>query len=157
MIFPFLFFKKFLFYLFIFLQPHLWHMEVPRVGVKSEVQLRPMWQLAAMPDPCPNRRGQGERPGIEPASSQRQCWVLNPLSHNGNSLFSFLILVIRVFFFLTSLAKDLSTLLIFWNNELLVSMIFFYYFYVLNFIGFHSHLYYILPFVCFGFCFFFAF
>ena len=26
------------------------------------------------------------RPGIEPASSQRQCWVLNPLSHNRNSL-----------------------------------------------------------------------
>ena len=25
------------------------------------------------------------RPGIQPASSQRPCWVLNPLSHNGNS------------------------------------------------------------------------
>ena len=25
-------------------------------------------------------------PGIEPTSSQRQCWVLNPLSHNRNSL-----------------------------------------------------------------------
>ena len=25
------------------------------------------------------------RPGIEPVSSQRQCWVLNPWSHNGDS------------------------------------------------------------------------
>ena len=25
------------------------------------------------------------RPGIKPASSKRQCWVLNPLSHSGNS------------------------------------------------------------------------
>ena len=30
------------------------------------------------------------RPGIEPASSQTLCWVLNPLSHNGNSIFAFL-------------------------------------------------------------------
>ena len=26
------------------------------------------------------------RPGIKPTSSERQCQVLNPLSHNGNSL-----------------------------------------------------------------------
>ena len=25
---------------FFFLRPHLWHMEIPRVGVKSELQLR---------------------------------------------------------------------------------------------------------------------
>ena len=25
------------------------------------------------------------RPGMEPASSQTLCWILNPLSHNGNS------------------------------------------------------------------------
>ena len=25
------------------------------------------------------------RPGIEPTSSQRQCWILSPWSHNGNS------------------------------------------------------------------------
>ena len=31
------------------------------------------------------------RPGIEPASSRTLCWVLNPLSHNGNSLMHFLI------------------------------------------------------------------
>ena len=49
------------------------------------------------------------RPGIEPTSSQRQPWVLNPLSHNGNSLTNVLDLV---FFFMacwSSLARD-STL-----------------------------------------------
>ena len=29
-----------------------------------------------------------ERPGIQPATSWRLCWVLNPLSHNGNSGFN---------------------------------------------------------------------
>ena len=35
---------------------------------------------------------QGERPGIEPTSSQQQCRVPNPLNHNrssGNSIFDF--------------------------------------------------------------------
>ena len=27
------------FFFFFFLGPHLWHMEVPKLGVKSEVQL----------------------------------------------------------------------------------------------------------------------
>ena len=30
------------------------------------------------------------RPGIKPAPSQTLCWALNPLSHNGNSLFGLL-------------------------------------------------------------------
>ena len=55
-----------------FLQPHLWHMEVPRLGVELELQLlqghtnarsephlRPMPQLVAMPDPQPTERSQG--------------------------------------------------------------------------------------------------
>ena len=31
------------------------------------------------------------RPGIKPKSSQRQHWVLNPLSHNRNSRFGFVL------------------------------------------------------------------
>ena len=31
--------NKFFFFFFVFLGPHLWHMEVPRLGVKSELQL----------------------------------------------------------------------------------------------------------------------
>ena len=30
--------------LFVCLWPHLWHMEIPRLGVESELQLRPMPQ-----------------------------------------------------------------------------------------------------------------
>ena len=50
------------FFFFVFLGLHPWHMEVPRLGVKSELQLSatampdpsPLWstpQLMAMPDP----------------------------------------------------------------------------------------------------------
>ena len=62
-------------YLFIFfLDSYLQHMEVPRLGVKSEMQLRatpqpqqhrsepclqPMLQLEAMPDLQPTEKGQG--------------------------------------------------------------------------------------------------
>ena len=41
--------KKF-FFLF-FLGPHLWHMEVTRLGVKSELQLLAYTTATAMPDP----------------------------------------------------------------------------------------------------------
>ena len=34
-----------------FLWPHPQQVEVPRLGVKSEVHLRPTLQLVAMPDP----------------------------------------------------------------------------------------------------------
>ena len=48
-----------LIYLFVCLGPHLWHMEVPRVGVESELHLRPT------PQP-------------------QQCQILNPLSEARN-------------------------------------------------------------------------
>ena len=78
-----------------FLRLHLWHMEVPRLGVKLELQLRPRsqpqqhWIQApsiTYAAACGNTRPltHRARPGIEPISSQRQCWVLNLLSHNGN-------------------------------------------------------------------------
>ena len=37
--------------LFFFLWMHLWYMEVTRLGVELELQLRPMLQLVVMPDP----------------------------------------------------------------------------------------------------------
>ena len=49
---------SFFFFFFFFSTPQ--HMVVPRAGMKSELQLRPMRQL-------------------------RQCWILNPLCHSGNS------------------------------------------------------------------------
>ena len=38
---------------FSFLGPHLWHMEVPRLGVKSECSCQPAPQFMSMPDPSP--------------------------------------------------------------------------------------------------------
>ena len=61
--------KKFFF--FVFLGPHLQHMEVPRLGVKLELQLLAYATATAMPDPsciC----------GLH--SSLQQCQILNPLS-----------------------------------------------------------------------------
>ena len=41
-------------YLFIFLGPHPWHMEVPRVGVEWELQLLAYTTATAMPDHRPS-------------------------------------------------------------------------------------------------------
>ena len=58
------------FYSFIWL--HLWHMEVPGLGVKSELQLQAYATATAMPDPscliCNLHH------------SSRQCQILNPLT-----------------------------------------------------------------------------
>ena len=53
-------------------------------NARSKPHLWPMSQLEATPDPSLTHWA---RPGIEPASSWRQCGVLSPLSHNGNSFF----------------------------------------------------------------------
>ena len=71
----------FIFYIFFcFLQPHLWHMEVPRLGVESELQL-PAYATATRSELCLTyTTAHGNtgslthwvRPGIRPASS----WTL---------------------------------------------------------------------------------
>ena len=87
----------FLIYFFSFLGPHLRHMAVPRLGVELELQLGPMpqpWQCqipttsVAYAIACGNAEclTHWAAPGIEPTSSQTLCRVLNPLSHNVNSL-----------------------------------------------------------------------
>ena len=56
---------------FFFLGPHLWHMEVPGLGVELELQLPAYTTVTATPDPshiC----------DLQHSSWQR--WVLNPLS-----------------------------------------------------------------------------
>ena len=85
-----------------FLWLHLQHMEVSRLRVQTELQLRPTpqpWQhqiwaaSAAYAAACGNARSSTQlaRSGIEFTSSQRQCQVLNLLSHSGNSQFSHLL------------------------------------------------------------------
>ena len=48
-----------LFLLCVFLEVHLQHTEVPRLGVESESRLQPTPKLRAMPDPYPTERGRG--------------------------------------------------------------------------------------------------
>ena len=78
------------FFFFVFLGPHLWHMEVPRLGVESELQLpafttatvtataTAMWDLSRV---CDLPHGSW------------QCWILNPLSKAGIEHLSSWILV----------------------------------------------------------------
>ena len=59
------------FWLFGFLGPHLWHMEVPGLGVESELQLLGYGTATAKPDPNSN---------CDLHQSSQQCLILNPLS-----------------------------------------------------------------------------
>ena len=62
-------------FIFFFLQLHLWHMEIPRLGVELELQLPACTTATATPDLsriC-NRH-----------CSLWQCWILNPLSKGSN-------------------------------------------------------------------------
>ena len=69
-----------IFFFFKFLGPHPWHMEVPRLGVKTELQLPAFARATAMQDPsriCDLHHSLGNtrslthwaRPGIEPEIS----------------------------------------------------------------------------------------
>ena len=60
-------------YLFLpfYLGPHPWHMEVPRLGVESEMQLQAYATASAMWDPSHV---------CNPLHSSKPCQVLNPLS-----------------------------------------------------------------------------
>ena len=78
------FLKNFFFLSFFFLGLHLWHMEVPRLGIELELQLLVYAVATAMPDAsiicdlCYSAYGSARPlthwvgPGIEPASS----WML---------------------------------------------------------------------------------
>ena len=65
-----LLFYFFTFLIFGFLGPHLWHMEVPRLGVESEVQLPAYTTAIATRDPSRV---------CDLHHSSRQCQILNPL------------------------------------------------------------------------------
>ena len=83
-------------YLFCILGPHLSPMEVPRLGIKSELQLPTDTTATANPDPsciCDLHYSSQQHgslthwggPGIETHILMDTSWVYNPLSHNGNS------------------------------------------------------------------------
>ena len=87
---------------------HLWHMDVLRLGVKSELQLPTYTTATATLDPvasvtyttaCRNARSLTQQLtlGMEPESSWTLYQVLNPLSHKGNSQYVILkILVVTL-------------------------------------------------------------
>ena len=56
---------------FFFLGPHLWHTEVPRLGVKSELWLLAYTTAMATQDPSCN---------YDLYHTSQQCQILNPLS-----------------------------------------------------------------------------
>ena len=60
-----------IFLIFWFLGPHLWHVKVPRLGIKVELQLPAYTTTTATPDlSCL----------CELHHSSWQCWILNPLN-----------------------------------------------------------------------------
>ena len=61
----------FFFFFFCFLGPCPWHMEVPRLGIKSELQLPAYATTIATWDLCRI---------CDLHHSSQQCWILNPLS-----------------------------------------------------------------------------
>ena len=65
------FFFFFSFWSFCLLGPHPQHMEVPRIGVESELQLPVYTTATATRDP---------RRVCDLHHSSRQCWILNPVS-----------------------------------------------------------------------------
>ena len=67
----FLFIYLFILLFFFFKGPHVRHMEVPRLGVESELQPPAYTTATAMPDPSRI---------CDLHHSLRQCWILNPLS-----------------------------------------------------------------------------
>ena len=91
-----------LFLFFGFLGPYPWHMEAPRLELKSELhllaytkatatwdpslRLQPTLQLTVMPDPQPTERGQGWNP--YPRGSRSDSF---PLRHKENPWGFFLI------------------------------------------------------------------
>ena len=62
-----------LFVCFVFLGPHLWHMEVPRVGVKLELQLPAYTTATATPDSEPTEQGQGSTRILVDTSQVHYC------------------------------------------------------------------------------------
>ena len=94
------------FFFFFFLGLHLQHMEVPGLGVKLKLQLRPtsqprkhrIWASSATYTTACGNAGSltyCAEPQIELESSGTLCLVLNPLSSNRNSGISILISMLK--------------------------------------------------------------
>ena len=81
-LFLFLFFFLFLFLSFVFLGPHPWHTEVPRLGVELELQLMAYATVTSAPDLSHI---------CDLYHSSRQCRILNPLSEARDRTLNFMV------------------------------------------------------------------
>ena len=63
--------ELFIYLFFVFLGPHPWHMQVPRLGLELELQLLAYVTVTAMED---------QSCVFDLHHSSQQCWILNPLS-----------------------------------------------------------------------------
>ena len=95
--------SHFLLLLLFFLWMYLWHIDVPRPGVKLELHLLAYTTAIATPDPsclCDLSHSSWQHQSLNPLSEARARTLIhmdtnqfhNPLSHNGNSL-TFLIFI----------------------------------------------------------------
>jgi len=67
----------FILFYFCFLGPHAWHMEVPRIGIKSELQLQLLAYDTPTATPDPSHI-------CNLHHSSQQHWILKPLSEASN-------------------------------------------------------------------------
>ena len=86
----------FFFFFLLFLEPHPQHMEVPRLGVQSQLKLLASTTATAMQDPsrvCDRRHSSRQRQILNlPSEARDRTCILTdasqigkPLCHNGNS------------------------------------------------------------------------
>ena len=98
-----------------FLWPQPRHLEVPRAGIKSKLQLRPMPHLQHhQQNTLPNPTTCWARLKIKSMPLQKQLWILNLWLHSGNSWRTFFQVEVdgRVgFLFLVSLCISVSIIL----------------------------------------------
>ena len=106
-----------------FLPPNLWRMEVPRVGVESELQLLAYTTATATPDPscvCDLHHGSWQRWILNLLRKSRDqthilmdnSQVLNLLSHNKNSLTFFLLMKCDLVLFDSWVLRGMTFLLV---------------------------------------------
>ena len=122
--------KRFFFFLFVFSGWHPWHMEVPRLGVQSELcSRRPapepqqlgIWAASATYTTVQGNTGSlthWVRPGMEPTTSWLLVGLVNHSATRGTPLFCFLIVCCR------QINPEVLPIFTLWNLKLYPLLIF---------------------------------
>ena len=108
--------KRQAFSFFFFLGPHLQHMEVPRLGVKSELQLSAYTTAPAMQNPS-NLHHRSEERQIPNPLSKAKDWTLNLMVPNGFiSAEPWWVLLDQVFMLMIFIAYSLTSFNYKWSH-----------------------------------------